>query len=206
MKRVLWSAVAAGGLGIAVGWTPGCSSSSSNTGGGETATTAAAVAGAVDSHCSGKQVVTADPSICHATLAEDDAGMSMGDSGSDKSDYGDTMYNFEGDDDDCKYHLTWASTSVAQKTDVTFTLTATNKKDNSPLAGAPILAEVFLDDTHPAPNTTQATREASPGVYTVGPIQFDAAGKWTVRFHLHDECNDSETSPHGHGAFFVHVP
>ena len=39
------------------------------------------------------------------------------------------------------------------------------------------------------------------------PINFDAAGDWTVRFHFYETCNDApEDSPHGHAAFFVHVP
>ena len=33
------------------------------------------------------------------------------------------------------------------------------------------------------------------------------AGDWTVRFHFYENCNDApEDSPHGHAAFFVHVP
>ena len=50
------------------------------------------------------------------------------------------------------------------------------------------------------------TTETSPGNYTIGPVKFDAAGNWNVRFHFHDECTDSEESPHGHVAFFVKVP
>ena len=48
--------------------------------------------------------------------------------------------------------------------------------------------------------------ETSPGTYTYGPIRFDASGKWTVRFHLYEDCVDGDTSPHGHAAFFVTVP
>jgi hypothetical protein len=123
--------------------------------------------------------------------------------------YGPTMSNAEGDDDDCKYHVKWSVASGGgSKTDgeLTFTVTVTNKKDNSPVTQAPIDIEAFLDDTHPALNTDQVSTETStPGTYTVGPVAFDTSGKWTVRFHIHDDCDDSETSPHGHAAFFVQV-
>jgi hypothetical protein len=65
---------------------------------------------------------------------------------------------------------------------------------------------VFLNDTHPAPNTDQKSTEGPDGTYRVGPIRFDGKGQWTVRFHFHEDCDDSETSPHGHAAFFVSVP
>jgi hypothetical protein len=182
---------------------------------------AAAVVGAQDSHC-GANVVTVDPAVCKQAAAEADAGA---DAGSGTSDYGPTMSNGEGDDDDCKYHLKWATggTTTTTKTlslhplhgdephatgdgaDVTFTVTMTNKKDGSPLTGAPVDIEAFLDETHPALNSVQVSTEVSPGNYTVGPVRFDVSGKWTVRFHIHDECNDSETSPHGHAAFFAQI-
>ena len=38
-------------------------------------------------------------------------------------------------------------------------------------------------------------------------VRFDAKGRWTVRFHLHEECADeAPDSPHGHIAFFIDVP
>ncbi len=172
--------------------------SSSNTGSSSGGSTAAAVAGAQDAHC-GTKVVAVDPGVCHAQPPADDGGVGV-------SDYGDTMDNAEGDDDDCKYHVKWTSTNVAEKTDVTFSVVVTNKKDGSPLTGAPVRAEVYLDTTHPGPNTNQTSKEGPSGTYALGPIQFDKPGKWTVRFHFHDDCNDSQTSPHGHAAFFVQVP
>ena len=196
MKRLLFTAAA---LGAVVGCT-----SSSNTGSGGSGTTAAAVAGKADTHCSGMPAVVVDPSVCHA-VANADAGDDGG-AGGGGGDVGETNFNAEADDDDCKYHVKWTATTVAEKTDVTFFVTLTNKKDGSPVTGAPVRAEVFLNDTHPAPNTNQTSSETSSGVYGVGPIQFDASGKWTVRFHFHEECNDSPASPHGHAAFFVQVP
>ena len=90
---------------------------------------------------------------------------------------------------------------------VTFTVTAVTKVDGLPATGANILAEVFLNDTHPAPNSGQATSEMPGGVYDIGPIVFDAMGQWTVRFHLHEDCQDAtDDSPHGHAAFYIEVP
>ena len=122
-------------------------------------------------------------------------------------DYGPTLYNSEADDDDCKYHVKFTATPIRRDQNVTFTVTATTLADGQAAAGANVGAEVFLNDTHPAPNSGQATNEKSGGVYDVGPIKFDAAGRWTVRFHLHEDCQDStEDSPHGHVAFYIDVP
>jgi hypothetical protein len=128
------------------------------------------------------------------------------DGGAAASEYGPTQYGSEGEDDQCKYHVKWQATAVAVGSDVTFAIVATNRNDNSPLAGATPYAEIFLDATHPAPNTPVKTVEVSPGNYTIGPVRFDAAGNWNVRFHFHDECGDGDESPHGHIAFFVKVP
>ena len=190
----------------------GCSSSTTAAPANLSFTTAAAVAG-TDNHCAGK-LVTVDPSVCHVVAAED-AGGSTGDGGdagnsdggaTDTPDYGPTLSGSEGDDDDCKYHVKWQSTAVSENADVTFQIIATVKKDNSPLAGAKPYAEIYLNETHPAPNTPVATTETMPGTYTIGPVRFDQPGNWNVRFHFDDQCNDSETSPHGHAAFFVKVP
>ena len=165
---------------------------------------AGAVSGALDTHC-GTKVVKVDPAACTASTTSGLHTQHEEDDGS-TDDYGATLYNAEGDDDECKFHVKWTSNAIAQNTDETFTLTATNKSDGTPVTGAPIRLEVFLNDTHPAPNTTQTSKETSPGVYAAGPIKFDASGKWTVRFHFNEQCNDGETSPHGHAAFFVQVP
>lgn len=191
-----------------------CSSSSDNTSSGGTLTatsTAAAVAGPADTHCAGKPVVVVSQAACHV---EEDAGHDHDHDGGEEdagaepagSDYGDTLYGSEGEDDDCKYHVKWQSTPVTNGADVTFAIVATNRSDNSPVAGATPFAEIFLNETHPAPNTPVKTTETSPGNYTIGPVKFDATGNWNVRFHFHDECTDSEESPHGHVAFFVKVP
>ena len=124
------------------------------------------------------------------------AGMSL---------YGDTLYNAEGDDDDCKYHLRWTATPVCQGANVAFSLVLTAKIDGSLVTGADPSLEVFLNTAHPAPNSG-LSQETSPGNYAVEPVQFDAAGQWTIRFHLFENCNDAPDSPHGHAAFYVRVP
>jgi hypothetical protein len=101
----------------------------------------------------------------------------------------------------------FTATPIRRDQNATFTVTATTLADGHPATGANIDAEVFLNDTHPASNSGQGTTEKAGGIYDVGPIKFDAAGRWTVRFHLHEDCQDStEDSPHGHVAFYIDVP
>jgi hypothetical protein len=193
------------GAALAAALVGACSSSKSDSTPSTATTTAAAVAGPADTHCAGKPVVVASQAACHVVA---DAGGADADAGAGEAtpDYGETLYGSEGDDDDCKYHVSWQSTAVAVGNDVTLSIVATNRNDSSVLAGAKPFAEVFLDDTHPAPNSGAKTTETSPGNYLIGPVRFDVAGKWTVRFHFHDECGDGEESPHGHVAFFANVP
>jgi YtkA-like len=170
---------------VAVAWS--CS------GGGPSGPAGGPVSGAQDTHC-GMRVQPTSQADCQI-------------SGAPATDYGPTMYNSEADDDDCKYHVKFTVSPVYQNTDVNFTVTATKKADGSPAAGANVDPEVFLDATHPAPNSNQHTTESPPGTYQVGPIRFDKAGQWTVRFHLFAQCLDTvPNSPHGHAAFFVDVP
>jgi hypothetical protein len=133
--------------------------------------------------------------------------------------YGETLYNKSGVDDDCKYDVSWTSTPVRKGESVTFTVTATSKSSGEPLekiaaqaTGAVALSRVEpyvpCDPTHvpPRADLTAQIKETAPGVFSVGPIVFDESGRWVVRFHFYEECVDSETSPHGHAAFFVDVP
>jgi hypothetical protein len=144
-----------------------------------------------------------DPAGCQAVP---DAGVEP-DAAVPAPEFGTTMFNKTGFDDDCKYGISWTSTSVLENTDVFFTVVATTTVDNKPATGANIFAEVFLDDMHEAPPTNQTAVESPPGTYKVGPIRFDQAGAWTVRFHLFETCKDLvDDSPHGHAAFFVDVP
>src|SRR5262245_51088682 len=72
----------------------------------------AAAGGAADAHC-GTMVQTVDPNAC---MAQAGGGNQNG------GNYGDTMYNYEGDDDDCKYHVKWSATTLCQNANVNFTV------------------------------------------------------------------------------------
>ena len=159
------------------------------------------VTGALDTHCSdGDGGVNATPvGMCMMGGVAPDGGVSP-------IDYGPTLFNAEGDDDDCKYHVVWTSTPVRKDTNVTFTLMLTKLAAMTPATQAGVTAEVFLTDTHPAAPPPEA-KESAGGTYTIGPVKFDAPGDWTVRFHFYGNCSDVPAdSPHGHAAFFVRVP
>ncbi|MEP7122246.1 MAG: hypothetical protein ABJE95_15100 [Byssovorax sp.] len=192
-----------------------CSSSTGTAGttggGGQSTGTGGPVEGPADTHCgTKKQAVSA--ASCHPAMTTSSStgagGAGTGGAGGAAiSEYGATLDNAEGDDDDCKYHLAWTATPIRQSTDVTFTAVVTTTTDSKPLAAGEVDLEVFLNDTHPAPNSDAKVTESPTGTYKIGPIRFDAAGKWTVRFHVHEDCSDlSADSPHGHVAFFVNVP
>ena len=175
-----------------------------------------AVAGSVDTHCA-MTVQSTAPSSCHPAAVDGgmvmpDGGMMMADGGMMMSDGGGeepaaVRYNATGDDDDCKYHLDWSATPVCETEGVTFTVTVTRKADGAPATGAAPRIEATLGDTHPAPNSGQTATEHSPGTYALGPVVIDAAGRWTVRFHLYETCGDAlADSPHGHASFYLDVP
>jgi len=160
-------------------------------------------------HCAGAdggfvfQPVSAD--ACHPDAGDaappDDDG----------SDFGATLYGTSGYDDDCKYQVSWTSTPIRQNADVTFTVTvklaATDQPASGGTANNDTYIEAFLNETHPGDTASAQTTESSAGVYTIGPVRFDAPGVWTVRFHVFGDCEDlSEDSPHGHAAFYVDVP
>jgi len=159
-----------------------------------------ATKGPADDHC-GSDVTVVDMSVCHVVDTSDvDAGEGGG------SDFGETMYGMEGDDDDCKYHIKWSATSLCQDEDVYFTLDLTYKADSKPVKGAMPEPDITLNETVPADTAAAEAEETSAGHYRLGPVRFSQSGDWTVRFHFNDNCTDSETSPHGHAAFFVTIP
>ncbi len=199
-----------------------------------------ATPGPADNHCQGQPVQVVNPASCHPDAGTQEAGADdAGDAGDmsdagpvDTCDFGDTMFGMEGDDDDCKYHVSWTSTPICEGAGgVIFTVTVINLTDNSPVADVPcstcgplggpgygIIVEPFIptvadaacDDmsTHPSPSDGAFLVEtaAGSGVY-VGPVVFDAPGDWTLRFHVHEECSDLlDDSPHGHAAFHINVP
>jgi hypothetical protein len=152
--------------------------------------------GAADKHCyddGGAHFVTVDPSQCTAA-------------GGSTADYGETMYGLTANDDDCKYAVSYTVDPICRNAGTYFIVTLKDATTGVAVPMAKTRAEVFLGDTHPAPNSGATFVESPAGVYKVGPIVFDAAGTWTVRFHFFEDCNDSETSPHGHAAFFMDVP
>ncbi len=160
-----------------------------------------------------------DPTTCKssADAGSGDATAMGGDTTSTGGDtapeFGPTHKGGDADDDDCKYHVTWLSTGATPSEDVYFQVDVTLKTTGGPATHVvatdnPIVAEVFVDTgdpltNHPAPNAGQASSEtATPGRYVVGPVRFDETARWTVRFHLYGDCDDGDTSPHGHAAFF----
>lgn len=215
------------GLGASVGALVFACSSSDAGSSGTGAGSAGVVEGPADTHCGTKKQVVTQAACTGGGGEEADAGAhddsdagEEADGGHDHGDdadggadlglddeYGDTMYGSEGDDDECKYHIKWSATSIAENQDVTFTVQLTTKTDDKPVTGGQIYIEATLGDTHPPKKTPPPGSESStPGTYTIAGVQFDQAGKWDVRFHINGQCEDGEESPHGHGAFFVQVP
>ena len=167
--------------------------------------------GAPDSADGSATEAGADGGIVDAATTEGGTGGSASDAGADGgapvSDYGPTMYNNSGSDDDCKYNVNWESTPVKENVGVTFYMNAIRRADEQPAEGANVVLEVYLNSSHPTPSTNIPNKELSGGNYIVGPVIFDAPGMWTVRFHLYEMCSDDpEDSPHGHAAFYVNVP
>lgn len=202
------------------------------------------VVGATDAHCAKRSVGISDPAICQRLAgasssnaagaggsadsssaggaAPSEAGAGTG--GADCSlvhdaGYGDTLYNDSGDDDDCKYHMTWSSTPIRKGQSVTLTVTATSKTtgallDTIPdqMPGAPALSRIEpympCKPSHLAPRSSleAPVTRLGPGKFSVGPVLFDESGRWIVRFHYYELCFDAVTSPHAHIAFFVDVP
>jgi len=193
-----------------------------------------AVLGPEDTHCDdpdGGQMaqVTAAAGCTDMTAPGGDAGGGGGDGGGppnldpcpgDMGAYQSGVhYNTFGNDDDCKYDVSWQATPICQGQPVYFTVIVTKRIDGTPLLGVETggkfvpgnpRPDVVLDCNHPIPNTP-APRDPSPmvapGTYVVGPIVFDKSGDWVFRFHFNEECLDvSPESPHGHAAFHIRVP
>jgi hypothetical protein len=179
---------------------PGCSSSSTPS---SDAAVGGAVTGALDDHCSGVAPVVVSQASCHPA----DAGATEADGGVDEE--SPILYNAEGDDDDCKYHVSFTAMGVQLNKNATLEVTATKLADHTPATGADIVIESYLADSalHPLPNGVKAAVESAGGKYSIAPVKFDASGRWIVRFHLYEDCEDLlPDSPHGHVAFYVDVP
>jgi hypothetical protein len=202
--KPFWLVVRAGtALALATIVLPGCGGDSSGSG--------ESVAGPVDTHCivgGSKQAKPVGMCVAAATVGADhvhdaaDAG--VGDGGATEGEYGATLFNAEGDDDECKYHVRFTSAG-APSSGVTFTVHVDKLVAATPALAAGVEVEAFLDETHPAPASGTST-EIAAGTYRVGPVVFDKPGRWTVRFHLYESCSDvPEDTPHGHLAFYYDV-
>jgi hypothetical protein len=178
-----------------------------------------ATQGAADKHCDKTPPTAVSAASCGVMPPSEDAGaaptVTSGLCGENGADYGTTMYGTEGDDDDCKYHVSFTSSPLCENDGTYFVVTAHYlTRDGAPLTGACAFAELCLNDSHVIPSADyrpptgkQVVVEGPPGTYTIGPVTLDEAGKWTVRFHFNEQCCDvADSSPHGHAAFFVNVP
>jgi hypothetical protein len=160
------------------------------------------VQGSPDSHCT-----AADGGTISLQINQSSCNVPPPDGGAAPADYGPTLDGNSGDEDDCKFHVSWTSTSICENAGVVFTVVVTNKGDGTPLTGADMGTEVFLSVLHPGPTPFVNSKEGPPGTYVTDPAKFDQTGDWTVRFHFFENCTDTlDDSPHGHAAFFVHVP
>jgi len=138
-------------------------------------------------------------------IAEADAAAEPADGGV-VSDYGDTLYGTEADDDDCKYHMKYTVAPICEDQGVTFVITLTKTTDGKPVTGAAPYVEATLDGLPASKAPAQKVTEKAGGIYEVGPVLFDKPGKWTTRFHFFETCSDAEDSPHGHVAFYTDIP
>jgi hypothetical protein len=166
-----------------------------------------AVTGAVDDHCFMNDALTkAKVGMCMVPTASD--GGASADAGAPEPP-GPPLFNSDGYDDDCKYHVSWTSTPIRKDANVTFTLMLEGLDPPGPVHDATIDVEGLLGDTHVLPNTgtTTSERPANSGTYEIGPVKFNASGEWTFRFHFFENCSDEfADSPHGHIAFRINVP
>jgi hypothetical protein len=166
------------------------------------------VADGSDQHCMVNGMLKAQ-TVGMCLPSDEDGGASDDGGASSAPDYGETLYNSSGYDDDCKYQVSFDSTPIRKNTDVTFTVTVKTLDPAGPATGADVQPEVFLSPIIPGDISRATTTEtpAGSGIYKVGPIVFKESGLWTVRFHFYEECADGpEDSPHGHAAFYVQVP
>jgi hypothetical protein len=184
-------------LAVAAGCNGGSAASDAAAGDAADAAIGGPVLGALDQHCAAVPVVVVNPAACDA--------VPMG--GGDEEPA--VLYNASGDDDDCKYHITFTTTPVTLNQNVTFKVTVTAlapDANKAPVTGAELDIEGSLGALHVLPNNGTVTSESPAGTYTVGPVKFDARGQWVVRFHLFEDCTDLPESPHGHVGFYLNVP
>src|SRR3569623_572521 len=97
------------------------------------------VSGLADAHCGGVTPIVVSQASCHP------AGATGADPGTAEPE-APVLYNAEGDDDDCKYHVTFSSTPVRRNENVTFDVTATTlAAPATPATGADIHVASYVD-------------------------------------------------------------
>jgi hypothetical protein len=164
------------------------------------------VQGEADNHCMGMEPIVISQASCHVGA---DGGAGPGDGGAPEE--LPVRFGSEADDDDCKYHASYTTTPVLVNTNVTFNVNVTKLADGTPATNADVVLESYMleDMFHVIPNNGTVTTEtpAGSGKYVMKPIKFDKSGRWVVRFHFYETCDDIlEDSPHGHVAFRYDVP
>lgn len=222
---------------LASGVALGCSTSSDSATTGTPSALSGVVVGPSDVHCAVRPAGHWNPANCFGDDPESfggsapvdngaagGGGAGAGSGGADcntehDSGYGDTLYDSAGDDDECKYHVSWAATPIHKNEPFTLTVTASDKATGAPLdtialqvAGQPALSRIEpympCNLSHHAPTASYEAKvtRTGPGTFSIGPVVFDESGRWIIRYHFYEDCFDSTTSPHGHIAFFVNVP
>jgi hypothetical protein len=164
--------------------------------------------GAADDHCSMNDAMTKQPVGICVPEGGGDAGADEDGGASTVEVYPDPLFNAEGYDDDCKYHVSYTSTEIRRNVDVTFTVTIASLSPAAPATGAQPYEEITLNGSHVSPSDPKAVETpAGSGIYKIGPVKFDRAGQWIVRFHMFGDCSDAPAdSPHAHVAFRIDVP
>jgi hypothetical protein len=106
----------------------------------------------------------------------------------------------EADDDNCLYHAKISVPCIERNRDVTLTFDLRNIGTTMPATGAAPEVDAVIGN-HPSASATPMVSEMD-GVYTMGPIVFDRAGRWTLTFHVYDAA----PAKHSHVSFYVDVP
>jgi hypothetical protein len=170
------------------------------------------VAGEADAHCEDSDGAPVNQSVgvCQKDAADVGAA-GAGGAGEGAEEEEEVRFGSSAADDDCKYDVSFTNDCIARDTPVYFTVTLKKRADDgAPATGDdPNSPEIFLDadHSHISPSLDVKAPEVSPGTYKIGPVLFDAPGRWVVRFHFFEECSDLPAdSPHGHVAFYVDVP
>src|ERR1700690_3529043 len=97
-----------------------------------------------------------------ASTAVDASTDTDADAAAPTSDYGPTMYGSAGNDDDCKYYVSWISRPILEKADTYFTVTAIRLQDGKPATCAGIIPDVKLNITTGAPPPANPSPEIMP--------------------------------------------